>query len=70
MGHFLGTRVHDVGGYNVGCPERINKPGLKSLRTRRELKAGNVITIEPGCYFIDYILKAAFENPELAKYLN
>lgn len=29
-----------------------------------------ILTNEPGCYFIEYILENAFNNPEKAKYLN
>ena len=28
------------------------------------------LTVEPGCYFVEYALEQAFANPELAKYLN
>jgi Xaa-Pro dipeptidase len=54
LGHFLGIDTHDVGGYPDGI-ERIQKPGLKSLRTARVLEKGMVLTIEPGVYFIDYV---------------
>jgi len=37
LGHLIGTRVHEVGGYNKGQPERLDKAGLRSLRTRRTL---------------------------------
>jgi Xaa-Pro dipeptidase len=57
LGHLLGLRVHDVGGYNVGCPERSSEEGLKRLRFRRNLEVGMVLTNEPGCYFIEYILE-------------
>lgn len=70
LGHFIGTRVHDVGGYGRGCPERSKLAGLSKLRTRRDIQKGNYITIEPGCYFNDYILSQAFNNPEVAPYLN
>ena len=32
--------------------ERINEPGLRSLRTVRTLQENMVLTIEPGIYFI------------------
>lgn len=56
LGHFIGMRVHDVGGYAEGTHERATVPGLKSLRTRRDIKEGNYITIEPGCYFNKFVL--------------
>jgi len=69
LGHFLGLDTHDVGGYPKGV-ERIDRPGIKFLRARRELQAGMVITIEPGIYFVPAVLESAMEDPEKAKYLN
>jgi Xaa-Pro dipeptidase len=37
LGHFLGLRVHDLGGYTKG-PNRSEKAGLKCLRTRRQIE--------------------------------
>lgn len=69
LGHFLGLDTHDVGGYPKGV-ERIDRPGIKFLRVRRELMPGMVITVEPGIYFIPALLKPALENADQAKYLN
>ncbi|XP_033095698.1 xaa-Pro dipeptidase-like isoform X2 [Anneissia japonica] len=68
LGHFMGLDVHDVGGYPEGT-ERMEKPGLKSLRTVRHLQAGMVLTIEPGCYFIQSVLEQAFNNETQAPFL-
>ena len=61
LGHLLGIDTHDVGGYLKGTPERIMKPGLKNLRTSRFLEKGIVITVEPGCYFIDFLFTKGAE---------
>ncbi len=50
-----------MGGYLPGTPERTMKPGLKNLRTSRILQPGMVITVEPGCYFIDFLFKKGAE---------
>lgn len=70
LGHFLGGRVHDVGGYLKHTPERRKELGFKSLRTRRVLKEGNALTIEPGLYFMGENLELAYKNPDINQYLN
>jgi Xaa-Pro dipeptidase len=62
LGHLLGIDTHDVGGYPDGV-QRIPLPGLKSLRTARVLQPGMFLTVEPGLYIIDHLLKQAFESP-------
>ncbi|KAL3829966.1 hypothetical protein ACJIZ3_018768 [Penstemon smallii] len=69
LGHLLGVDTHDPGGYLKGA-ERPKEPGLRSLRTSRELLEGMVITVEPGCYFIDALLLPAMENTKTSKYFN
>ncbi|XP_059152163.1 xaa-Pro dipeptidase-like [Physella acuta] len=68
LGHFLGIDTHDCGGYPQGV-ERINEPGLRSLRTARTLQPRMVITIEPGCYFIDHLLDAALNDERHKKFI-
>ena len=74
LGHLIGLDVHDAGGYLHGyTPERDQRPGLKNLRTARVMKAGMCMTIEPGCYFIDFLLNGELDKKSLnidLKYLN
>ncbi|XP_052230326.1 xaa-Pro dipeptidase-like isoform X2 [Dreissena polymorpha] len=68
LGHFMGIDTHDVGGYPEGT-ERIPEPGLRSLRTVRNLEHRMVLTIEPGIYFINVLLDQALSNPDHAKFM-
>ena len=71
LGHFIGLDTHDVGGYLKGYPDRIPKPGLKSLRTARILEETMTLTVEPGCYFIDHLLDEALaQDSPLRAYLD
>jgi Xaa-Pro dipeptidase len=61
IGHLLGLQVHDVGGV-MGDPqggERKRPEGHPYLRLTRMLEPGVVVTVEPGIYLIDSLLKAA-----------
>lgn len=60
--------MHDCGGYPAGVI-RSDRPGLRSLRTARVLQAGMVITVEPGVYFIEPLLNAAFADEKQSKFL-
>ncbi len=62
LGHFIGIDTHDVGGYPQGKPARSERPGVRKLRTARQMEEGMVITVEPGCYFIDPLLDAALSD--------
>lgn len=59
LGHFLGIQVHEPGGAmadasgtEIGRP--ANYPHLRLVRT---LEVGQALTIEPGIYFIDFLLE-------------
>ena len=64
LGHFLGLQTHDVAGLIAdaqGTP--IPRPeGHPFLRLTRTLEAGNTLTIEPGLYFIEPLLRRWREN--------
>jgi Xaa-Pro dipeptidase len=66
LGHFLGLQVHDVGALLASAkgtksPRPTNDP---YLRLTRLLEPGNVLTIEPGLYFIDVLLDELGQQPE------
>ncbi len=59
LGHLLGLQVHDVGGFMAGPDggEIVKPDGHPYLRLTRTLEPGMVVTIEPGLYFIDMLLR-------------
>lgn len=58
LGHFLGLQTHDVAGLIDNAGQPIPRPeGHPALRLTRVLEADNVLTIEPGLYFIDSLLQ-------------
>ena len=68
LGHFLGLQTHDVAGLIAdaqGTP--IPRPdGHPFLRLTRTLQAGNVLTIEPGLYFIEPLLRKWRETGDVS----
>lgn len=59
LGHFLGLMVHDAGGFLKDASGELlpKPPGHPYLRLTRTLEANNVLTIEPGIYFIPMLLE-------------
>lgn len=57
VGHSLGLDVHDVSGILPGYSKDRSDLSIKGLRLCRPLVEGMVITVEPGVYFIDYLLE-------------
>ncbi|MEO6397715.1 MAG: aminopeptidase P family protein [Tepidiformaceae bacterium] len=56
LGHMLGLATHDAGGCLAGRAAS-DRFGLKWLRADLPLEPGYVVTIEPGIYFIEALLK-------------
>jgi Xaa-Pro dipeptidase len=58
VGHLVGLDVHDT--------------GLRSITYKSNviLESGNFITVEPGIYFIDFLMDEAEQSPVLSKYIN
>jgi Xaa-Pro dipeptidase len=65
LGHYLGLQVHDVGGFQENDRGGfVARPaGHPYLRLTRTLDAGQVMTIEPGLYFIDLLLAELKQKP-------
>ncbi|MCH7507080.1 MAG: Xaa-Pro dipeptidase [Proteobacteria bacterium] len=67
LGHFIGLQTHDVSGLTDNEGRAIPPPeGHPFLRLTRVLEAGNVLTIEPGLYFIEPLLRQWQENGDAA----
>jgi len=65
LGHQLGLQVHDVGGQLLDERGKRRPPPVEHpfLRCTRLLSPGQVVTVEPGLYFIDSLLAALRQQP-------
>jgi Xaa-Pro aminopeptidase len=63
LGHPMGLDVHDMEGLGenlVGYDEEIKRSslfGFSGLRFGKRVQTGNVLTNEPGCYFIPELIE-------------
>jgi len=59
LGHLIGLNTHDIGGHQTSRkgPAEAPDDGHPFLRLRRPLEASMTVTIEPGCYVIDQLLR-------------
>ena len=66
LGHHLGLQVHDVAGKQASSEggEIAQPDGCPFLRNLRPVEEGNVLTIEPGIYFIGQLLDDLRNRPE------
>lgn len=64
LGHFIGLQVHDVAGQQASpCGEIIPPhPRYPVIRMLRPIEAEQVVTVEPGVYFIESLLKTVCEG--------
>jgi Xaa-Pro dipeptidase len=69
LGHLLGLQVHDVGGFRdqPGGEAIPRPPGHPALRLTRRLVPGMVVTVEPGLYFIDSLLRQLKAGPHATR---
>lgn len=70
LGHSLGLDCHDVGGYAPGSFRKDDPSIRENLRLGRELKEGCVLTVEPGFYFIDYLIEEALADPKKSAFID
>lgn len=76
LGHLMGLDVHDMedlGETLVGYTDELQQStqfGLKSLRFGKELKTGQVLTVEPGIYFIPQLMDTWRSQKKHTEFIN
>ena len=76
LGHMLGLDVHDMealGEDNIGYnseEKRDSQFGISYLRLGKELDCGNVVTVEPGIYFIPTLIDQWRQKEKHREFIN
>jgi len=76
LGHMMGLDVHDMenlGEHLVGYHDQLKRSsqfGLKSLRFGRAVSEGFVLTVEPGCYFIEPLMEQWRQENRHSEFIN
>jgi Xaa-Pro aminopeptidase len=76
LGHMLGLDVHDMedlGENYIGYDDKIKRSkqfGLSYLRFAKELQSNQVLTVEPGIYFIPQLIKQWQGENKFKEFIN
>lgn len=62
VSHFLGLQVHDVGGNQADISGTLIDSNEPKHKMRRVIEANQILTVEPGIYFIDILLKSLAQS--------
>jgi len=57
LGHSVGLDVHDIG-------------HIIKYKKSLQMEEGMIFTVEPGIYFVEFVLQKAFNDEDQKKYLN
>ncbi len=76
LGHMMGLDVHDmenIGEKHVGYDNTVSRSdqfGLAYLRMAKQLQTGNVVTDEPGIYFIPALIDLWKSESKFTEFIN